>query len=233
MTDVLALGKPTVVVIEAGGVIDAPWLDSAKALVMAWYPGQRAGDALGRLLFGHANFSGRLPVTWPMSISQFPTFTLGDTVPNPMEFNVGYRWFDEKGHTPRYAFGHGLSYTTFAYEGLDVGCGDVTANGIIRAQVTVRNTGERRGAEVIQLYVSFPESKVRRPKKELRGFARVELDPGEAKRVTIPVRVRDLKYFDMTLNDWAIEEGPVEIRVGGSSDALLPPQTVMVRASSN
>ncbi|OQX67133.1 MAG: hypothetical protein B6A08_16955 [Sorangiineae bacterium NIC37A_2] len=233
VTDVLALGKPTVVVIEAGGVIDAPWLDSAKALVMAWYPGQRAGDALGRLLFGHANFSGRLPVTWPRSLDQFPTFTLGDTVANPMEFNVGYRWFDEKGHTPRYAFGHGLSYTTFAYEGLDVGCGDVTANGIIRAQVTVRNTGERRGAEVIQLYVSFPESKVRRPKKELRGFARVELDPGEAKRVTIPVRVRDLKYFDMTRNDWAIEEGPVEIRVGGSSDALLPPQTVMVRASSN
>lgn len=230
---VLALGKPTVVVIESGGVIDAPWLDTAPAIVQAWYGGQRGGEALGRLLFGRSNFSGRLPVTWPRSLSQFPTFTRGDLVPNPMEFNVGYRWFDETGASPRYAFGHGLSYTTFSYEGLDVGCSDVTANGIIHAEVTVRNTGDRPGAEIIQLYTSYPQTKVRRPAKELRGFARVELAPGEAKRVTIPVRVRDLKYFDMTLGDWAIEEGPVEIRVGGSSDALLSPQTVMVRASSN
>lgn len=233
VTQVLALGKPTVVVIESGGVIDAPWLASAPALVQAWYGGQQGGTALGRLLFGKANFSGRLPVTWPTSLGQFPTFTRGDTVANPMEFNVGYRWFDENNSLPRFAFGHGLSYTSFAYEALDVGCGDVSANGLIKAQVTVRNTGDRPGAEVIQLYTSYPQTKVRRPKKELRGFARVELAPGEAKRVTIPLRVRDLKYWDSTLNDWAIEEGPVEIRVGGSSDKLLSPQTVLVHASAS
>lgn len=234
IADVLALGKPTVVVIEAGGAVDGPWLNTAPALVMAWYGGQRAGEALGNLLFGKTNFSGRLPITWPMSLDQFPTFSLGHTVPNPMEFNVGYRYFDEFGKVPRYAFGYGMSYTTFAYEALDVGCGEVSANGLIEAKVTVRNTGTVAGDEIVQLYTSYPgsaERGVRRPIKELRGFARVSLQPGEAKTVTIPVRVRDLKYFDMTLNDWAIEEGTVEIRVGGSSDKLFGPQTVQVHAS--
>jgi beta-glucosidase len=228
--DVLALGKPTVVVIESGGVIDADWLGTAPAVVMAWYGGQRGGEALGRLLFGQTNFAGRLPVTWPQTLDQFPTFTRGKTEPNPMEFNIGYRYFDEKDLTPRYAFGHGLSYTTFKYEALNVGCGEVSANGIIQVDVDVRNAGDRDGDEVVQVYVSHPGSKERRPEKELRGFARVNLKKGEAKTVRIPVRVRDLKVWDTDTHDWIIEEGPVEIRVGGSSDKLFGPQTVQVHA---
>lgn len=235
--DILALGKPTVVVVEAGGAVDHttehPWLDTAPAIVMAWYPGQRGGEALGQLLFGQKNFAGRLPITWPKSLDQFPTFSRGDQVPNPMEYHVGYRWFDEQGHEPRFYFGHGLSYTTFQIERLHAPCADVTADGLVQVEVDVRNTGDRAGDEVVLVFASFPDTQVMRSKKELKGFARVNLAAGEMKTLTIPVRVQDTRYWDDEAKHWVIEGGTMELAVGPSSapDKLLK-TSVLVHAGT-
>ncbi len=225
--DVAALGKPTVVIIEAGGVVAMPWLDQIDAAIMAWYPGQRGGEAMGRLLFGQANFAGRLPVTWPKSVDQFPTFDEGKTT--EMGYYVGYRRFDNLGLEPLFAFGHGLSYSEFRYERLHTPCSDVPRQGIIEVKVDVRNVSGPAGDEVIFVFASYPETEVRRSKKELKGFARVSLEPGAGKRVTIPIRVEDLKYWDSDANSWAIESGPVLLQVGPSSDELLLEQTVEIK----
>lgn len=226
INDVADLNKPTVVVIEAGGVVDMPWLNSVEAVVMAWYPGQRGGAAMGNLIFGEANFAGRLPVTWPASIDQFPVFNEGNTT--QMDYFVGYRRFDQLDLTPLYAFGHGLSYSTFEYERLHMPCGEVDHEGVFNVEVDVRNTSGPAGDEVIMVFASYPETQVRRSKKELKAFARVNLQAGEAKRVQIPVRVEDLKYWDRNEDKWAVEEGPVLIQVGPSSDRLLLEQTIVV-----
>lgn len=217
---------PVIVVIEAGGVVDLPWINEVDAVVMAWYPGQGGGAALGRLLFGERNFAGRLPVTWPTAMSQFPNFDEGNTT--VMDYYVGYRLFDKKDMTPLFAFGHGLSYSTFDYEGMFIPCADVTENGVINVEVDVRNTSDVDGDEVIMAFASFPETKVRRSIKELKAFTRVNLKGGEAKRVTIPVRVQDLKYWDTPSSSWVVEKGPVLIQVGPSSDKLDLKQTVTV-----
>jgi beta-glucosidase len=204
-----------------------PWQDRVNAVVMAWYPGQRGGEALGRLLFGQANFAGRLPITWPKDLAQFPTFS----EPNKTTFHdyyAGYRWFDKHGLTPLYPFGYGLSYSTFSYERLHVPCATVAEDGLVNIEVDVRNTAGPAGDEVVQVYVSYPQTRARRSVKELKGFARVSLQPGEVKRVSIPLRVRDLRYWDMNLNDWVIEKSPVTIQVGPSSDKLLLTETLTV-----
>lgn len=225
--DVAALGKPMVVVIQAGAVVSLPWLNSVPAVVMAWYPGQKGGAALGRLLFGQTNFAGRLPVTWPTDESQLPVFNESTTT--VMDYFLGYRRFDQLGLTPLFAFGHGLSYSTFGYSNLQVPCQSVSKNGVIELKVDVTNEGTLAGDEVVQVYASFPETQAaRRSLKELKGFARVNVLPGETKRVTIPVRVSDLKYWDMSANSWVVESGPVLFRVGPSSDRLLLEETVLV-----
>jgi beta-glucosidase len=231
---VAALGKPMVVVVQAGGAVNMPWRDRVNSIVMAWYPGQRGGEALGRLLFGEANFAGRLPVTWPQSLDQFPAFSGGDKTAFH-DYFTGYRWFDQNGLTPLYAFGYGLSYSTFAYERLHVPCGTVTAEGLIQIEVDVRNASGPAGDEVIQVYASYPGTRERRSKKELKGFARVSLQPGEAKRVSIPLRIRDLRYWDADGSatpkgnpDWVVEKAPVTIQVGPSSDKLLLTETLSV-----
>lgn len=216
---VIAQGKPTVVIVESGGIVNLPWLSQVQAAMMAWYPGQTGGKALGRLLFGKANFSGRLPVTWPTEESQFPPFDEGPTT--HMDYYTGYRWFDIKNLTPLFAFGHGLSYSTFSYERLHVPCGDVTEDSLIQVEVDVRNTAGPAGDEVVMVFASYPQTKApRRSEKELKGFARVHLEPGEVKRVSIPVRVQEFKYWDMASNRWIVEKGAVSLSVGPSSDKL-------------
>ena len=226
VASVAALGKPMVVIVEAGGAVDMPWRNDVDAIVMAWYPGQQGGTALGRLLFGQANFAGRLPITWPQTLDQFPVFNEGNTT--FMDYYTGYRWFDRHDLQPLYAFGHGLSYSTFEYERLHIPCAEVSSDGLIKIEVDVRNVAGPAGDEVIQAYVSYPSTTVRRSEKELKGFARVNLLPGEGKRVTIPLRIRDLRYWDTNTDDWVIEKGPVLIRVGPSSDNLPLQQTFTV-----
>jgi beta-glucosidase len=227
----VALKKPMVVVMEGGSVIDMPWLASVPAVVMAWYPGMVGGTALGKLLFGDANFSGKLPITWPKSLADEPTFAdpSGRTT---MDYYLGYRWFDNKGTQPLYPFGYGMSYTTFTYSNLQVPCSTVNQDGLVNVQVDVTNTGTAKGDEVVFLFVSYPNTKARRPAKELKGFYRVSLEAmgtaGNSKRITIPLRVSDLKYWDMGMSKWVVESGAVKVMVGGSSATLPLSDTFMV-----
>jgi beta-glucosidase len=161
-----------------------------------------------------------------MSLDQFPVLNEGNTT--VMDYYLGYRWFDERELEPLYAFGYGLSYSTFKYERLHVPCAEVSSNGLIQVEVDVRNVAGPAGDEVVQVYASYPDTRARRSIKELKGFARIHLEPGEGKRVSVPLRIRDLKYWDMSANDWVIEKGPVLLQVGPSSDNLLLSQTVTV-----
>jgi len=228
---VAALGKPMVVVLEGGSVIDMPWVSSVPAVVMAWYPGQVGGLALGDLLWGNANFSGKLPFTWGKSLADYATFNGNGTT--PFDYWVGYRYFDHFGVAPRYPFGYGLSYTQFEYRQLQLGCSDMSQGAVMPVVVNVANTGTVAGDEVVLVFVSFPDTKARRPPKELKGFARVHLEAGQEKQVTIKVRLSDLDYFQMdsptgTTGKWVVESGNVNVMVGGSSDHLPLSATVKV-----
>jgi beta-glucosidase len=224
---VAAKGKPMVVVLEGGSVIDMPWLAQVPAVIMAWYPGMDGGRALGKLLFGDASPSGKLPLTWPKRWEDLPTFNAGATT--VMDYHVGYRHYDKNGITPLFPYGHGLSYTTFQYKHLQVPCSDVTADGVVNVQVDITNTGAVKGDEVAFLFVSYPGSRVRRPVKELRGFHRVTLEPGQTRRITFPIRVADLAYWDTASSGWKVDTGPVQIAVGPSAADLPLTDMVMVK----
>jgi hypothetical protein len=232
------LGKPMIVVIEAGSVVDMPWLADVPAVVMAWYPGMVGGRALGKLLLGKENFSGKLPITWPMDASQLPVFDEMPDGTTEMDYFLGYRRFDRLSLTPRYSFGYGLSYARFQYANLQVPCSSVTKNGVVEVTVDVSNTSPRGGEEVVMLFVTFPTGPDGIPSrsiKELKGFYRVGLDGlgqtadcryGDAttacassKRITIPVRVSDLKYYDteVTPNRWDVQQGQYRIVVAPSA----------------
>ena len=225
-------GKPVAVVLEGGSAIDvSSWIGQASALVMAWYPGQSGGNALGKLLFGKANFSGKLPITWPAAIADEPVFSGngGDANTTIDPYYVGYRWFDTQKKTPLYPFGFGLSYTTFEYGNLVVPCATANSKGVISVSVDVKNTGAVDGDEIVLLFASYPGSKVPNRVdgyKELKGFQRVTVPAGQTKTVTIPVRVSDLWYYDAASKTPKVEAGTVKLMVGGSSDKL--PLTGMV-----
>jgi len=236
---VAAMKKPMVVVLEGGSVIDMPWLSQVPAVVMAWYPGQRGGEALGDLLWGQVsgvsyNFGGKLPFTWGHEADYTDPFnaTGGMTTFN---YYVGYRLFDKNNVTPVYPFGAGLSYTTFAYSKLQLGCSTLSKGAVLPVVVNVKNTGTVDGDEIVMVFVSFPNTTARRPAKELKGFARVSLAAGEEKQVTIPIRLSDLDYFQtdaggaaVRTGHWVVESGPVQIMVGGSSTNLPLMGTVNV-----
>jgi beta-glucosidase len=220
--------KNTIVVITSGGNVDMnSWVDRVPALIEAWYPGQEGGTALAEVLFGDVNPSGRLPVTFerrwqdnPASDSYYPADGTNKVVYKERIF-VGYRGYEKNGTKPRFPFGYGLSYTTFTYGKLSITQG-VTKGGSPEywwAEVSfdVTNTGERAGAEVAQVYVSDTHSKVARPPKELRGFAKIELKAGETKRVKVMLNQRALSYYDVSAKQWRAEPGDFEVLVGPSS----------------
>jgi beta-glucosidase len=235
ITSVARLGKPMVVVLEGGSVIDMPWLSMVPAVVMAWYPGQVGGLAMGDLLWGNANFSGKLPFTWPKSINDynFPFHGGGPGGATNFDYWIGYRYFDHFGVTPLYPFGYGLSYTQFEYRQLQLGCSEMGKGAVMPVVVNVANVGTMAGDEIVQVFVSFPDTKARRAPKELKGFARVHLEAGQEKQVTIKVRLSDLDYFQMdsptgNTGKWVVETGNVNVMVGGSSDKLPLSATVKV-----
>ena len=218
---VAALGKPTVLVLMSGSALSVNYAqEHVPAILEAWYGGQAAGPAIADVLFGDHNPAGRLPVTFYRSVADLPPFT---------EYNmVGhtYRYF--KG-TPLYPFGHGLSYTTFGYRDLATTSDVLPANGSTNVTVAVTNTGKRAGAEVVQLYVQHPGSKVSRPLKELKGYQRVELQPGETKTVTIPLKAADLAYWDTASKSYVVEPEQVRLQVGSSSGDIRAEKTIEVK----
>jgi beta-glucosidase len=222
-----ALNKPMVVVLEGGSVISMPWLSQVPAVVMAWYPGMVGGTALGSLLFGDANFSGKLPITWAAQWNDEPAFNSGVTT--VFDYYTGYHYFDQNNVTPLFAFGAGLSYTTFQYENLVVPCSSVTDSGVVQVTADITNTGTVAGDEVAFLFTSWQNTTVRHPAKELKGFIRATVQPGQTVQVTIPLRISDLTYFDTTSNSWKPESGTVKVMVGGSSTTLPLTDTLTVQ----
>jgi beta-glucosidase len=227
-----ALGKPMVVVIEAGSVVDMPWLDQVSAVVMAWYPGMRGGEALADLLWGRANFGGKLPFTWG-HLNDYELLKAANGATS-FDYYVGYSRFDHNDISPVFPFGYGLSYTSFAYSDLQLGCGNLSEGGILPVYATVQNTGSVAGDEIVMVFVSYPDSKAqRRNAKELKGFTRVTLAAGEQKQVLIPIRLKDLDYYDQVNNQWVVEDGTINIMVGGSSTNLPLSGTVTVQGYTN
>jgi beta-glucosidase len=235
ITSVAALGKPMVVVLEGGAIIDMPWFPSVPAVVMAWYPGMEGGTALGRLLFGDVNFSGKLPVTWDTTVSHWPVF-VGGSNQTTMDYWLGYRYFDHQGTKldptmGSFPFGYGLSYTTFSYQNLQVPCSTVSPKGEVDVTVDVYNQGPVAGTETLFLFVQYPGTSVSNrggsTYKELKGFYRVSLTAmgttGSAKRITIPLRVNDLKYWNTSQSAWAIEPGTIKVLVAPNANAVATP----------
>ncbi len=211
----------TAVVLNAGGPIETAWADDAAALLMVWYPGEEGEPALADILSGVAEPGGRLPITFPRQLKDNPTY--GEFYPGQdgvVRYGegvlVGYRHYDQAGIEPAFAFGHGLGYTSFE---LGAVTADEDGDEVVVA-VAVTNTGERRGAEVVQLYVSDVESTVPRPVKELKAFAKVSLDPGESTTVTLTLGDRAFAFWDASVGDWAAERGEFELHVGTSSVAI-------------
>lgn len=214
---VLAANPRSVVVINSGAPIAMPWYDRAGAVLQAWLPGQEFGNALADLLTGAVNPSGRMPCTVPMRLQDTPAYTSypgenGRVLYGERGF-VGYRWYDARDIEPRVPFGHGLSYTRFAYENLRVA---PAADGVI-VTVEVENVGSVPGQEVVQLYLAPGASAVQRPVQELRAFEKRQLQPGERQTLRFELGPRDFAIWDIDTSGWLAEAGSYEIRVGASS----------------
>jgi beta-glucosidase len=234
ITSVAAANPNTIVVLNTGSAITMPWLSSVKGVLEAWYPGQEDGTAIGAVLFGSANPSGHLPVTFPASLSQVPASTAAQwpgqngTVQYSEGVDVGYRWYDSHNLTPLFPFGFGLSYTTFSYSNLAVGA--LAKGGTATVTATVTNTGSRAGADVAQLYVTDPSASGQ-PPKQLEGFQRVSLAAGASTTVTFHLAQANLQYWSSSANNWATSTGNYGIAVG-DSDASLPLAGTLAVASA-
>ena len=219
---IVAVGKPTVLVLLNGSALAVSWAQQhVPAIVEAWYPGQAGGTAIADVLFGDYNPGGRLPVTFYKSVDDLPPFD-----DYRMEGRT-YRFF--KG-TPLYPFGYGLSYTSFAYKQLRTSAGTLRADDTLTVRVDVTNTGQREGDEVVQLYVRHLGSRVTRPREDLRGYRRVTLRPRETRTVQFPLVAASLAYWNPDSHRWVVEDEPVEIAVASSAADLRLRRTVRVVA---
>jgi beta-glucosidase len=228
--EMAAANRNTLVIVTAGGAVDMePWLDRVPTVLQAWYPGQEGGTALAEVVFGNVNPSGRLPVTFERRWEDNPAHDSYYSEPGTKRVVyregvfLGYRGFDQKGTKPLFPFGYGLSYTTFAYRNLSVigpATGTEMSSGKVRVQFDLTNTGKREGAEVAQVYVGSKGAPVPRPAKELKGFAKVNLRPGETRRVTVTLDRRAFSYYDAATKQWRADPGQYELLVGRSEAAI-------------
>ncbi len=233
---VAAANPHTIVVVESGGAVTMPWLGKVSGVLESWYPGIRGAQAIAAILFGKVNPSGKLPITFPMNEAELPNPVEAKQPPGPAKatpgqpffrqnqtifdvhypegLNVGYKWYDAENKPVLFPFGFGLSYTTFAYSDLKVTHGDD-----LSVSVTVRNTGDRAGREIAEIYASLPAS-AGEPPKRLVGWSKVELAPGESKTVEVSVPALYLSIFNVAKNNWQLVSGEYKIWAGGSERDL-------------
>jgi beta-glucosidase len=223
---VAAANPHTVVVLNTGGPVLMPWIDKVAGIIEAWYPGQEDGDAIAAVLFGDVNPSGHLPMTFPMSETQVPANTpqqypgINNVAVYSEGLDVGYRWYDANNVTPLFPFGYGLSYTDFRYSHLRIEPKNSEDGKIeVLVQVDVTNIGKRAGAAVPQLYVADPQS-AGEPPKQLKGFAKVFLQPGQTERVTFTLDSRAFSVWDTQRHDWVVPGGTYHIMIGSSVDDI-------------
>jgi len=232
--------KNFTVVLVSGNAVAMPWIKEVPSVVQGWYLGSEAGNSIASVLSGDANPSGKLPFTFPVKLEDNSAHTMGEYPGNKEElaagkgkdqknpinikYNegifVGYRWHDTKKIKPLFSFGHGLSYTTFEFGKGKADKTSMNQDDKITFTVTVKNTGKKAGSEVAQLYITDVKSSVERPAKELKGFEKVFLNPGEQKEVTFTIDKTALSYFDAQKHDWVAEPGDFEAQIGNSSDAI-------------
>jgi beta-glucosidase len=220
--DVARRNKKTIVVLNAGGAVATEkWIGKVPALLHAWYGGQEGGRAAAEILFGDVNPSGKLPISWEKTWEDAAARGNYPGSKKKMHYRegifVGYRHFDVKRIEPLFPFGFGLSYTNFAYGNLKVSPNRIRAGGKVTVQFQVANTGKVAGAEVAQVYLADPRSKLPRPLKELKGFVRVELKPKQKKRVSVTLDEAAMSYYDPDREGWTAEPGEFEVLVGPSS----------------
>jgi beta-glucosidase len=232
--EVSKLNDRTIVAVTSGGNVDSgPWIDGVPAYVEMWYPGEAGGTALAEILFGAVNPSGRLPATFEQRWADNPShdfyYPEGDTkrVIYKEGIFVGYRGYEHNGVKPRYPFGYGLSYTTFKYENLSIQP-QTGSDALFTVRFDVTNTGDRDGADVAQVYISDGHSKIERPAKELKGFAKVNLKRGETQHVSVPLDARSFAYYDTATKRWTITPGDFGVSVGRSSQDIVLKGTIAV-----
>jgi beta-glucosidase len=212
----------TIVVLNSGDPVTmTKWIAQTPALLEMWYGGQEGGHALAAILFGDANPSGKLPVSFPKKFEDSPASANYPGVNLKVNYAegiyVGYRYYDTKNVEPQFPFGFGLSYTTFEYSDLKVTPGKVPSNQPVGVSLKVKNTGTRAGAEVVELYLHDGHSKIDRPVHELKRFQRVELQPGQTKIVNFLLDRAAFSYWNPKKNAWLLEPGTFEIQIGASS----------------
>ncbi len=235
ISELAKANKNLVVVNISGNAVAMPWVDEVPAIVQGWYLGSEAGNALARVLVGDVNPSGKLPFSFPVKLTDIGAHKVGEYPGNKLELEqsthrgdtinetyhegifVGYRWLDKEKIKPLFGFGHGLSYTTFEYGKATADKKEMDAEDTISFSVNVKNTGDREGMETVQLYISDLKSSLPRPVKELKGYKKISLQPGEEQTVTLSVDKSALSFFDPDKHDWVAESGDFEAWIGTSS----------------
>ena len=214
----------TIVINTSGSPVSmVEWIGNVPAVIQAWYGGMEAGNAIAAIVFGEVNPSGKLPITFPKKLSDSPAHVSDRTYPGDKDvlyeegIFVGYRHFDTKGIEPFFPFGHGLSYTSFTYENLRLSNKKITRDENLIISVDIVNSGDRKGAEIIQLYIQDVESSIERPFKELKGFKKVLLKPKERLTVGFDIGKDDLSFYDENLQNWIAEKGEFNVLIGSSS----------------
>ena len=231
--EALAKANPNFIVVNiSGNAVAMPWVKEVPAIVQGWFLGSEAGNSLADVLTGAVNPSGKLPMTFPTSLDNvgahalnaYPGVKRADSNIYDLEYKegllVGYRWHDAKKAKPLFAFGHGLSYTDFTYGKASIDKKEMSADGTVTVTVPVTNSGDRAGAEIVQLYVSDPKCSVMRPVKELKGFKKVFLQPGETANVSFTIGKDALSFFDDKAHAWTAEPGEFVASVGPASDNI-------------
>jgi beta-glucosidase len=212
------------VVLQTGSPISMPWLDKVAGVLQAWYPGQECGNAITDVLFGAVTPSGKLPQTFPMRLEDNPAYINYPGENGRVRYGegifVGYRYYEKKRVAPLFPFGFGLSYTSFAYANLRLSADTIAPGDQLIVSVDVTNTGRRDGQEIVQLYVRDVTARVARPEKELKGFAKVALAPGETKTVTLTLDQAALAFWDDAKHAWVAEAGAFEALIGSSSQDI-------------
>lgn len=229
----LDINSNMVCVLVSGNAVEMPWIDRMPAVVEAWYLGSQAGQAIGEVISGKVNPSGKLPFSFPVKLADNAAHSIGEAICYPGEEQnkyreeyregilVGYRWHDTKGIKPLFAFGHGLSYTSFEVTDAAIKSGaESTTDGTIEVSATIKNTGDRTGKEVLQVYIGKKDSRVERAVKELKGFQKIELAAGEQKSVSLKIPVSSLAFFDEEAHAWEVEKGGYTVYVGTASDNI-------------
>ncbi|MHA1914801.1 MAG: beta-glucosidase [Promethearchaeota archaeon] len=214
---IASVNEKCIVALEGGGpIIVEPWKNKVAAILMLWYPGMEGGTALGEILFGDVNPSAKLPAVFPKSEDQLPFFDANAT---QIEYGYyhGYKLMDKEGYEPTFPFGFGLSYTTFAYDNFRLDNKLIKSDGEIQISIDVSNTGNMTGEEIIQMYVGYENSSVDRPVKDLKGFTKAILNPGEIKTINLNLKAKDLAYYNVDGKEWVVEKIDYIIYVGSSS----------------